>query len=104
MKVKVVGRTLDTVFGCIIEGDECGREVALVQIFTGSLGAADAAGARVTATPMTVATTNTCFMMGKEYRPTRSLPLNSCWGFASNIQSNSVDFAYFVGNPRGNLC
>ena len=60
----MVGKDLATVFGCKTEGDECGLEVALLQIFTGSLGAAETVGASETAKTIAVAVTKVRFIMG----------------------------------------
>lgn len=103
MKVKVVGNTLAIVFGWAIDGDACGLEFALVHFFTGSLVAAETAGVRETAKTIAVAITKVRFIMTKLYRSLGLLPLDSCWGFASNIQSDAVYFAHFVGNACGNL-
>jgi len=63
--VNVVGKDLATVFGCKTEGDECGLEVALLQIFTGSLADAETAGASDTARTIAVAITKVRFIMAK---------------------------------------
>ncbi len=99
-KVNVVGKDFAMVFGCATDGAACGRAVALVQFFTGSLLAAETAGAKEAAVASDSATIKVRFIMSKEYRPAALFPLNSCWGFASNIQSNSIDFAHLVGNAR----
>ena len=103
MKVNLVGKDLATVFGWAIDRDACGLEVALVHLFTGSLVAAETVCVKETAKIIAVAITKVRFIMAKLYRTLGLLPLDSCWGFASNIQSNSIYFAHFVGNPRGNL-
>ena len=61
----MVGNVLATLFGCKTEGDECGLEVALLQIFTGSLVDAETAGARETARIIAVAITKVRFIMAK---------------------------------------
>ncbi len=61
----MVGNVLATLFGCKIEGDECGLEVALLQIFTGSLVDAETAGASETARTIAVAITKVRFIMAK---------------------------------------
>lgn len=103
MKVKVVGKTLAIVFGCAIDGDACGLAVALVHLFTGSLVAAETAGVSETARTIAVAITKVRFIMSEEYRSAGLLPLDSCWGFASNIQSDAIYFAHLVGNARRDL-
>ena len=103
MKVKVDGKTFAMVFGWAIDGEACGLEFALVHFFTGSLGAAETAGVNETAKTIAVAKTKVRFIMAKLYRSLGLLPLDSCWGFACNIQSNSIYFTHLVGNSRGNL-
>ena len=103
MKVKVDGKTFAMVFGWAIDGDACGLEFALVHFFTGSLVAAETAGARETAKTIAVAITKVRFIMAKLYRSLGLLPLDSCWGFASNIQSDPIYLAHLVGNARRNL-
>ena len=61
----MVGKDLATLFGCKTEGDECGLEVALLQILTGSLVAAETAGARETARIIADAITKVRFIMAK---------------------------------------
>ena len=63
--MNVVGKDLATVFGCKTEGDECGLEVALLQIFTGSLVAAETEGVSEAAKTITAAITNVRFIMAK---------------------------------------
>ena len=65
MKVKVFGNTLAIVFGCAIEGDACGLEVALVHFLTGSLGAAETAGVKEAAKIIAAAITKVRFIMAK---------------------------------------
>jgi hypothetical protein len=64
-KVNVVGKVFATVLGCNTEGDVCGLAVALLQIFTGSLVAAETAGARDTDRRIADAITKVRFMMAK---------------------------------------
>jgi hypothetical protein len=64
-KVNVVGKVFATLFGCNTEGDVCGFEVALLQIFTGSLVAAETAGARDTARTIADTITKVRFIMAK---------------------------------------
>ena len=61
----MVGSDLATVFGCKTEGDECGLEVALLQIFTGSLEVAATAGVSETARTIADVITKARFIMAK---------------------------------------
>ena len=61
----MVGKDLATVFGCAIDGDVCGFAVTFLQIFTGSLVAAETVGASETARTIAVAMTKVRFIMVK---------------------------------------
>lgn len=61
----MVGKDFETFFGCKTEGDACGLDVALLQIFTGSLVVAETAGAKETARTIAVAITKVRFIMAK---------------------------------------
>jgi hypothetical protein len=65
MKVKVVGKTLAIVFGCAIEGETCGLDVALVHFLTGSLVAAETAGVSDAAITSADAMIKVRFIMAK---------------------------------------
>jgi hypothetical protein len=67
-KVKVVGKTRATFFGCTTDGAACGFDVAFSQIFTGSFGAAETAGANEADRPIAIAITKVRFIMAEEYR------------------------------------
>jgi hypothetical protein len=63
-KVRVVGNTFATLLGCNIEGEECGRDVAFSQVFTGSFEAAETAGASEADRPIAIAIIKVRFIMG----------------------------------------
>jgi hypothetical protein len=65
MKVKVVGKTLAIVFGCAIDGEACGLEVALVHFLTGSLAAAETDGVSEAAITSADAMIKVRFIMAK---------------------------------------
>ena len=65
MKMNLFGKTFATLFGCAIDRDACGLEVAIAHLFTGSLGAAETGGVSETARTIAAAISNARFIMAK---------------------------------------